>query len=207
MGTGISNGAPAKGIADPFFLPALAVIILFYAIYFAKMLAQRKRGIQTRQLGKGKTGEIRLVEVVLSIATFVIVPIQLLSLIFGWNFAPGFLRIIGIFLGFAGDFLFLAAVITMRDSWRAGIPSEDKTELISDGIYGYSRNPAFLGFDLMYIGILLAYFNALMLPFTILTVVALHLQILQEEKYLSGAFGMEYMNYRERTARYLGRKR
>ena len=206
MEIAITNGAPAKEI-DAFFWLTLAVIILFYAIYLAKMFAQRKRGIQTRQLGKGKDGATRAVEQVLSIATFVIIPAQLLSLILGWNLLPNPLRTIGILLGFAGDFVFLTAVITMRDSWRAGIPSEEKTELVSDGIYKYSRNPAFLGFDLMYVGILLAYFNFLLLPFTILTVVTLHLQILQEEKYLSDAFGREYEEYRGHTSRYLGRKK
>lgn len=43
----------------------------------------------------------------------------------------------------------------MRDSWRAGISETDKTELVTEGIYQISRNPAFLGFDLLYIGILL----------------------------------------------------
>ena len=103
--------------------------------------------------------------------------------------------------------MFLLAVVTMRDSWRAGIPSsEEKTTLISDGIYKYSRNPAFLGFDLMYIGILLAYFNAALFVLTMLTVLALHLQILQEEKYLSDTFGEAYMEYKKHTSRYLGRR-
>ena len=43
----------------------------------------------------------------------------------------------------------------MRDFWRAGISETDKTELVTEGIYQISRNPAFLGFDLLYIGILL----------------------------------------------------
>ena len=40
----------------------------------------------------------------------------------------------------------------MKDSWQAGIPDKDKTELVTTGIYRFSRNPAFLGFDLMYVG-------------------------------------------------------
>ena len=43
----------------------------------------------------------------------------------------------------------------MRDSWRAGISETDKTELVTEGIYQISRNPAFLRFDLLHIGILL----------------------------------------------------
>ena len=31
---------------------ALLVLAVFYSIYFAKMLAQKRRGIQTRQIGR-----------------------------------------------------------------------------------------------------------------------------------------------------------
>ena len=59
--------------------------------------------------------------------------------------------------------VFVTSVVTMRDSWRAGVSKTDKTELVTDGIYQISRNPAFLGFDLVYIGILLMFFNPCLL--------------------------------------------
>ncbi len=52
------------------------------------------------------------------------------------------------------------------------------------GIYNYSRNPAFLGFDLVYIGILLMFFNPVLLVISVFAMVMLHLQILREEKFL-----------------------
>ena len=105
-----------------------------------------------------------------------------------------------------GDQIFLLSVLCMKDSWRAGIPDKDKTELVTSGIYRFSRNPAFLGFDMMYFGVLLMYCNLLTGFFTAFAVVMLHLQILQEEKYLAGVFGKEYREYRKRVFRYLGRK-
>lgn len=39
-----------------FNLISIAGFIAFYGCYFAKMLSQRKQGIQTDQLGKGKVG-------------------------------------------------------------------------------------------------------------------------------------------------------
>ena len=95
----------------------------------------------------------------------------------------------------------------MKDSWRAGIPDRDKTELVTDGIYSYSRNPAFLGIDLQYIGVLLMYCNLLTLMFTIFAIIMLHLQILQEERYLASVFGKEYQEYRYKVFRYLGRRK
>ncbi len=119
---------------------------------------------------------------------------------------PAGARFTGFCIGILGDVIFLLSVICMRNSWRAGIPDEDKTELVTAGIYKYSRNPAFLGFDFMYTGVLLLYFNPLTLVFSAFAMVMLHLQILQEEKYLAGVFGEEYIEYKKRVFRYLGRK-
>lgn len=66
---------------------------------------------------------------------------------------------------------------------------------------------AFLGFDLQYIGVLLVYCNLLTGMFTVFEIVMLHLQILQEEHYLTATFGAEYLKYRHQVLRYLGRRK
>ena len=38
----------------PYALPALLVLAVFYGTYFAKVLAQKRRGIRTRQIGRRK---------------------------------------------------------------------------------------------------------------------------------------------------------
>ena len=48
---------------------ALLVLAVFYGIYFAKMLAQKRRGIQTRQIGRRREKDIHTVEVLMSLAT------------------------------------------------------------------------------------------------------------------------------------------
>ena len=57
-------------------------------------------------------------------------------------------------MAISGDMVFVISVWTMKDSWRAGVSKTYQTELVTDGIYQISRNPAFLGFDLVYVGIL-----------------------------------------------------
>ena len=190
----------------PYRLLALTVLVLFYGIYFAKMLVQHRHGIQTRQIGKRKEKSIHTVELLMSIATLVAPITQLLSIAFGWNCMPAGARFTGFCTGILGDLIFFVSVICMKDSWRAGIPDQDQTELVTSGIYKFSRNPAFLGFDFMYIGVLLMYFNPLTLFFSLFAIVMLHLQILQEEKYLTATFGKEYEEYKKRVFRYLGRK-
>ena len=43
-----------------FKLVSIAVLIAFYGCYFVKMLRQKKQGIQTDQIGKGKAGFVKL---------------------------------------------------------------------------------------------------------------------------------------------------
>ena len=144
-------------------LPALFVLAVFYGIYFAKMLAQKRRGIRTRQIGQRKEKSIHTVELLMSMATLGVVIAQLVTIAFGWS-------------------------------------------CLASGIYRFSRNPAFLGFDLMYIGVMLMYCNLLTVPLTVFAIVMLHLQILQEERYLEETFGAAYREYKRHTFRYLGRR-
>lgn len=187
-------------------LLTLLVLAVFYGIYFAKALLQKRRGIQTRQIGRRKEKSIHTVELLMSIATLGVVAAQLLSIVLDWSCLPAGARFSGFLVGLLGDLFFLLAVVCMRDSWRAGIPDKDKTALVTTGIYKVSRNPAFLGFDLQYLGVLLLYCNPLTAVFSLFAIVMLHMQILQEERYLTEAFGAPYRTYCRRVFRYLGRR-
>ena len=194
-------------VSLPYRLLALSVLAVFYGIYLAKQWMQKRRGIQTMQIGRGKDAQTHTVETLMGIATVGIIPAQLLSIAFGWSHLPANARFTGFCVGMLGDLIFLISVLCMKDSWRAGIPDRDRTELVTDGIYAFSRNPAFLGFDLQYIGVLLMFCNLLTATFTVFAVSMLHLQILQEERYLTATFGAEYLKYRHQVLRYLGRRK
>lgn len=186
---------------------AVSVLAVFYAIYLGKMLAQRQKGIQTDQIARGKErGRRYTVELLMKLATYSVVAVELLSICLDWSLFHGPVRVAGLVLGILGDIVFAVSVWTMRDSWRAGIAEQDKTELITGGIYQFSRNPAFLGFDLVYLGILLLFFNPLLLLFSLFAAVMLHLQILQEEQYLPSVFGESYRTYQRTVCRYIGRR-
>lgn len=65
----------------------------------------------------------------------------------------------------------------------------------------------FLGFDLVYIGILLMFFNWILFAVSIFAMIMFHLQIVNvEEDFLVVAFGNEYLDYKKKVNRYLGRK-
>ncbi len=183
------------------------ILALFYAVYFGKMALQRRRGIQTDQIAKGKRKtKAFYIELAMKMATYSVVAAEIVSVLFAPPRLPYLVVIVGAALGFIGDVLFTAAVLTMKDSWRAGIAVNDKTEMITDGIYSFSRNPAFLAFDCVYVGLLLMFFNWMLLLFSAFAMTMLHLQILQEEQFLFKTFGTTYSDYKNKVCRYLGRK-
>ncbi|MDD3171430.1 MAG: isoprenylcysteine carboxylmethyltransferase family protein [Bacilli bacterium] len=187
---------------------SLATIVVFYSIYIGKMIVQKRKGIQTDYIAKGKKkSTIMMIEVIMKFATYSIVVVEMISITLNsYMFFNPIIRIVGIIVGLIGVIVFAIAVYTMKDSWRAGIPDDDKTTMITEGIYGISRNPAFLGFYLTYLGILLTLFNWLLLAFTIFSITLLHVQILLEEKYLPTVFGKNYLEYKKRVRRYIGKK-
>jgi protein-S-isoprenylcysteine O-methyltransferase Ste14 len=118
-------------------------------------------------------------------------------------FSNQIIRGIGLGLLYLGTVIFIIAMVTMRDSWRAGITHEDKTSMVTSGIYNYSRNPAFLGFDLTYLGACIDFGNIILMVIAVITIILMHLQILQEEKFLENTFQQGYIEYKRKVRRYL----
>ena len=186
----------------------IIVLLAFYGCYFAKAASQRKKGITTDQMGKGKTGAVRTIEITMKVATVLTGTVGVISVLLGTTALPDGLRTLGACAGLAGAGVFVASVVTMKDSWRAGVPKEDKTELVTDGIYRISRNPAFLGFDLVYLGVALMFFNWALFAASVFAATMLHVQIVKvEEPFLLSVFGEEYAAYSRGVCRYIGRKR
>ncbi len=191
---------------DAFQILTVIILCIFYGCYYAKKIAQKKKGIRTNQIGSGKHGIPLFIEIIMSVATFSVVIAEITSIVLKWSISPLWLKIAGLIISALGVALFISAMLTMRDSWRAGV-SKDKTELITSGVFKISRNPAFLGFDLMYSGVLMVYSNWLLLIFTVFAMLMLHLQIVNnEEEAMLSAFGNEYIDYKSKVNRYLGRK-
>ena len=186
---------------------ALVLMAAFYACYFIKMLGQKKKGIKTTQIGNGKTGFVKWVECTMMASTVLVVVVELISIILGTTLLPPWARWLGVGFAAVGVAIFITAVVTMRDSWRAGVSKSEKTELVTSGIFSISRNPAFLGFDLVYLGILLMFFNWVLFAVSIFAALMFHLQIVNvEEDFLLEAFGEDYLDYKKKVNRYLGRK-
>ncbi len=179
---------------------ALVIVGLFYVIYLQRQFALRRRGIRVDRLGKGKKGlSVRRLEIVLLTVSLAMPMVQVWSIVRGrvWLGTAGMVMAVG------GVVFFLLAVVAMRDNWRAGVDASQKTELVTRGVYRISRNPAFVGFDLFYIGIATMFPNPVLVALTVAGVVVFHLQIVQEERFMRTTFGTDYDLYAAKTRRYL----
>ena len=187
-------------------LTAILILLAFYSFYIAKIMIQRKQSIKTNQMGTGnKPKKVLMIERIMSIATVTVIIVEICSIFLVKNYLISELRIVGIIIGIMAVLAFALATITMKNSWRVGIP-EEKTTLITNGIYRWSRNPAFVGFDLLYVSICLLFFNIPLLILSIWAALMLHLQIIQEETHMMKMFGEEYAIYKKHTMRYFGRR-
>lgn len=89
----------------------------------------------------------------------------------------------------------------MKNSWRIGIDTETKTELITTGIFKLSRNPIFFGMIISLVGLFLTTPNALTGLFLILGYVLIQIQIRLEEEFLTNQHGQKYAVYKQKVRR------
>lgn len=185
---------------------ALLCFIAFYACYFGKVLIQKRKGIVTDQIGKGSSkNKTYYVEKVLKIVTIIVPVVDFISIMWGKSYLNIMGKVIGLFFAAMGIILFFLATFFMKDNWRAGVAREESDRtLVTNGIYKYSRNPAFLGFDFLYIGLCLMYCNPATIVATAVGIVIFHLQIKEEEKFLGEKFGEEFAAYKQTASRYFG---
>lgn len=186
----------------------LLIITVFYLTYVIKQLLLKRRGIDGTRLAKGSKPKRTMgIERALLAVTYSMVAIQYAGILLTGKenliIRSEWARIAGTGAAFLGMCFFISAVVTMKDSWRAGVEEGQKTKIITKGVYSISRNPAFVGFDLLYLGVALTFSNIVGLLSAAVAVVLLHFQILEEEKMLPGIFGPEYLEYKKRTRRYL----
>lgn len=182
----------------------LLLMAIFYTFYFLKQIMQKKEGVSTLILGKGdKPQRVIKIETWLKALSFSLPVVEVMSIFWNLMELPVWFQCIGIVVAAIGVLFFIMAILTMKGSWRAGIPEKKETSLITNGIFRYSRNPAFVGFDLLYLGILIAFPNAWHACFVAAAIYVFHLQILCEEDYLISTFGEDYIQYKNHVRRYL----
>lgn len=96
----------------------------------------------------------------------------------------------------------IIAQLQMSNSWRVGIDPTAKTELKTNGLFSFSRNPVFLGMLVTLAGIFLVIPNAITLLVVVASTLLFQVQVRLEEEYLSKAHGKTYTDYCQKVGRW-----
>lgn len=114
--------------------------------------------------------------------------------------------IVGSALALFGVGLTVAAQLSMRDSWRIGVDSSERTELRTTGLFGAVRNPIFSAMALTATGLMLMVPTVVSLVGLFALFVALQLQVrVVEEPYLLRTHGEFYEKYCRSAGRFVPR--
>jgi protein-S-isoprenylcysteine O-methyltransferase Ste14 len=95
----------------------------------------------------------------------------------------------------------IIAQAQMKNSWRIGIDTETKTELVTKGLFSLSRNPIFFGMILSLLGLFFCTANAFTAMFLIVGYMLIQIQIRLEETFLEREHGEQYSNYKQKVRR------
>lgn len=118
--------------------------------------------------------------------------------------APAILRYVSLALTFVGFLLGVGAFLEFRKANTTLDPHGSAKQLVTSGIYRFTRNPIYLGFLLIVIGLPLnsgLYWGIVLAPFYVFMMNRLIIQ--HEEAYLGRKFGKSYSSYTSRVRRWL----
>lgn len=113
-------------------------------------------------------------------------------------------HVAGFVLAVGGIGLTFYAQVAMGASWRIGVDSEERTQLVTSGPFALVRNPIFAAMLPTALGLTLLVPSWVAIAGLLGLVAALELQVrVVEEPYLLGAHGPTYADYAARVGRFV----
>jgi protein-S-isoprenylcysteine O-methyltransferase Ste14 len=197
-------------IPVPSWLP-LAALLALVASSAARMLGLRRVGVDAFAVRSGDDAHAFLSRV------FALLLAATLAFCAMYALRPGSVALLGplpwpggnimgwmgAVFSIAGAILASAAQFGMGRSWRIGVREDEKSALVSEGIYRFSRNPIYAGMMGLAIGNFLIAPNAVTLALLVAGWIVASAQIRLEEDFLARTHGDAYEAYRARTRRWL----
>ena len=117
------------------------------------------------------------------------------------------LGVVGIFIAGLGAMVAFAAQMSMGASWRVGVVDGETGDLVTGGLYRFSRNPTFVGQFALLAGIALAVPAVPTILAPILFLWSAATQVRSEEAALRRSSGSDYDRYAASVPRWIGFRR
>jgi protein-S-isoprenylcysteine O-methyltransferase Ste14 len=188
------------------YILSIAVFALFIGIVIVRSAMMRKRGIRAIVFGQTDKTDFILVPLVLSIAYTALANTFGLPIWSGFicpfwsSIVPGWFGLAMCAVAIVG---FALTIISFGNSFRVGIDVNTQDKLITGGMFAISRNPIYVCFLLFFIGLFLIHRNIVIAVALVLFALAIHRQVMREEKFLKSHYGGEYEKYHQKVRRYL----
>jgi protein-S-isoprenylcysteine O-methyltransferase Ste14 len=185
------------------YLAALTIILMF-GMVLTRALLMKRQGMQAMQFGKLDKKDFLIPPFALFYFYLVFAAAFKLPTVSSQQFFhAGIVSWLGVFFCLAGLSLLLWSLVSFGKSFRVGIDTEHPGQLITSGVFAFSRNPIYVAFALILLGQFLVFSNWLLLLFLGAGIWLFHRQVLLEEAYLKQHYGPQYADYCQRVRRYL----
>ena len=191
-----------------------ALALALYAVYLALAFGVRTL-IQLRRTGStglnglgGRPGSAEWlagVGFVVALALGVAAPVLALAGVVGPLDAldTTLAHVCGAVLAVGGIAATFLAQVAMGESWRIGVDPEERTELVTGGVFGVVRNPIFAAMIPTALGLALLVPSPAAIAGLLALVVALELQVrVVEEPHLQRTHADAYRDYARRVGRF-----
>ena len=185
---------------------SVCLFALFVIMVQVRAAILRKRGVRVMVFGQTDKSDFLLVPMVLAIAytalanTFELPMWDMLIRPFWNSTTPGWAGLALCFISVVGFGFTLAS---FGDSFRVGIDENKPDKLITGGMFRFSRNPIYVCFLTFFAGMFIIHRNIVIAVAVVLFALAIHRQVLREEKFLVSHYGGDYEVYRKKVRRYL----
>ena len=185
---------------------SVCAFALFVVMVLIRTAILRRRGIKVIVFGETDKSDFLLVPLVLAIAytalanTFGLPMWPPLIRPFWETIIPGWFGLGLCVLAIIG---FALALASFGDSFRVGIDENKPDKLVTIGMFALSRNPIYVCFLMFFVGLFLIHRNIVIAVAVVLFAMAIHRQVLREERFLKSHHGEEYEDYCKRVRRYL----
>ena len=193
------------------FLPTASLLYLFLVFVLRSFILWKQTGVNPLVFGStdkahdyiGRVYKLMVLGTWISITLFSFFPDQYKFLLPIDYLESNQLEFAGLILLFISFLWTSVGQYQMATSWRIGIDYKEKTKLINNGLFKYSRNPIFLGVLISYLGTFLIIPNILSFSMMLVTFVMIQTQVRLEEEYLESVQGKEYIEYKSQVRRWI----
>ena len=194
-----------------FFLPFYLVAYVIAAFFWRSYQVRKRTGLNPVTFKGTDTAHDYVGQVfkLLFVLIFAIVTLySLLPSLYRFSLPIDWLemfaiRIAGLVLLVLSLLWTVIAQAQMGDSWRIGVDSDNKTALVEAGVFGFSRNPIFLGMMATLFGLFLVIPSGITLLTFVLGMVTIGVQVRLEEEHLSKMHGETYAEFCRRVRRWI----